>query len=311
MALLSIKILFLIQFFAYDWRLSNQISAEKLNEFIEENNYTDVVLVCHSMGGLVASGYLAMGEFQQSKIETIIMIGSPLLGTPVMPDIWESEDIWQLMSEISISERFKSIWKVFTLFFDPADSYMGNFGSLYELFPTERYIDENYVDQIYLYNKDNALNTYEQTQELFEIYWSDYNPTLAASAKVFHDSLYYGASNEHITYLTTTYYIAGYGKDTTNKITFACDYVLEPGLDGDFYYRQLTWCETEKTQEGDNMVPVCSATLGDKYGNKTFFVSGVDHASLVDDSQVLSFINRLIVGNTSVSAFNKIAEELQ
>lgn len=76
---------YLIEFFAYDWRLSNQTSASCLNDFILDQEYDNVVLVCHSMGGLVASGYLAMGETQRAKVESVITLGSPLLGTPYMP----------------------------------------------------------------------------------------------------------------------------------------------------------------------------------------------------------------------------------
>ena len=296
-----------IEFFAYDWRLSNQISAEKLDAFIEENNYTDVVLVCHSMGGLVASGYLAMGESQQNKTETVIMLGAPLLGTPVMPYAWFTEDIESIGFDTSIPDW---VYIGLTALFDPVAFIAGNFRSMYELFPTEQYMDENYADQTYLYNESDDLTTYEQTQDLFEGFWSHYNATLAASAKTFHDSLYYGDSNVHVTCRTNTFYIAGFEIQTINKLTFNCDYFWDSDLNGNLYYRQYTWCETEKIQEGDSMVPVCSATLGDKYSNRTFFVSKVSHASLVEESQVLLLINRLIVGNTSLSALNKIEEEL-
>lgn len=58
----SIKARYDVEFFSYDWRLSNAHSASQLNTFINEAGYDKVVLVAHSMGGLVASGYMALGE---------------------------------------------------------------------------------------------------------------------------------------------------------------------------------------------------------------------------------------------------------
>lgn len=82
-----------VSFFAYDWRMSNKVSAQDLNEYITENAYDKVVLVAHSMGGLVASSYLAIGETQQNKVQKLITLGSPLLGTPIAPYVWGSERV--------------------------------------------------------------------------------------------------------------------------------------------------------------------------------------------------------------------------
>ena len=75
----GIKARYDVEFFSYDWRLSNAHSASQLNAFINEAGYDKVVLVAHSMGGLVASGYLALGETQRSKVQKIFYLASPLL----------------------------------------------------------------------------------------------------------------------------------------------------------------------------------------------------------------------------------------
>lgn len=55
-----------ILFFSYDWRLSNTTSAASLAIAINKN-YDEVILVAHSMGGLVASKYLANSSVTFSR----------------------------------------------------------------------------------------------------------------------------------------------------------------------------------------------------------------------------------------------------
>ena len=48
-----------VYFFGYNWMESNSDNADKLREFINELNTDKVDLVCHSMGGIVASSYMS------------------------------------------------------------------------------------------------------------------------------------------------------------------------------------------------------------------------------------------------------------
>jgi len=77
--------------FPYDWRLSNRVNARRLKETVEPalarlrsrgGQYRDaqLVLVCHSMGGLVARWYLQMlGGAEVTR--KLITIGTPWRGS--------------------------------------------------------------------------------------------------------------------------------------------------------------------------------------------------------------------------------------
>ncbi len=69
-------------FFPYDWRMSNTASAaNKLKAEIEK--YNQVVIIAHSMGGLVASSFIQ--KYPTSAdiyIEKVITLGTPYLGAP-------------------------------------------------------------------------------------------------------------------------------------------------------------------------------------------------------------------------------------
>lgn len=54
--------------------------SEKLQVFLEENNLSDVYLVCHSMGGLVAAH---MGYRGRDRTRKIFTLGTPFKGHPL------------------------------------------------------------------------------------------------------------------------------------------------------------------------------------------------------------------------------------
>lgn len=73
-----------VYLFSYDWRNDNRLSAQKLDDLVKQiradETIKDVVIVAHSMGGLVASSYAA--QFTTDEITNIITVGTPYLGTP-------------------------------------------------------------------------------------------------------------------------------------------------------------------------------------------------------------------------------------
>jgi hypothetical protein len=77
--------------FAYDWRLSNRLNAQRLEQRVrpaltswrrdsgQEN--AKLVLVCHSMGGLIARDFLACGDGAEMT-RRLITLGTPFRGSP-------------------------------------------------------------------------------------------------------------------------------------------------------------------------------------------------------------------------------------
>ncbi len=71
-----------VYLFSYDWRNDNAIAARDLNAFIDslKAQEKEVVIVAHSMGGLVTSSYVQ--QFGDGDVSKIITCGTPYLGTP-------------------------------------------------------------------------------------------------------------------------------------------------------------------------------------------------------------------------------------
>ncbi len=73
--------------FAYDWRLSNTVTAAKLADRLDEIvDQTEIILIGHSMGGLVLRYLLESGEFNERHwfgwIKQLITLGTPHKGAP-------------------------------------------------------------------------------------------------------------------------------------------------------------------------------------------------------------------------------------
>jgi pimeloyl-ACP methyl ester carboxylesterase len=74
--------------FSYDWRASNSVSAEKLEEFVCDlkDPNTPIVFIAHSMGGLVLKHWMKdhyeTGCGKKLKIGRIVFVGTPHLGAP-------------------------------------------------------------------------------------------------------------------------------------------------------------------------------------------------------------------------------------
>ncbi len=63
--------------FQYDWRLSTDTAAADLENYVKD--YDKVVLITHSMGGLVVSSFLQK-EANRAKVEKFIPISAPFYG---------------------------------------------------------------------------------------------------------------------------------------------------------------------------------------------------------------------------------------
>ncbi len=273
-----------VRFFAYDWRLSNAISASSLELFINNTGYTSVTLIGHSMGGLVASAYLARGEAQRKLIKRNILLGAPLLGSVAAPLFWGTEDIASMIPDnVSLKDVAEPLLSAAATVSDLIDAFMGNFQSLYELFPTEKYFDSNFGGHPYLTteivgNSPLEVTTYALTRARFNSYLPHFNQTLANNAEAFHRTLF--ANGNHITSTVNTYYIIGKNVNTVHKLLYNVT-----------LYNQ--WSAKATTKNGDGTVETFSASLGGKYSAKTYSYD-YTHMELAGTSQKTETVDKII-----------------
>ena len=124
-------------------RQNIDISATKLNEKIDEiKGNGEVIIIAHSMGGVVANAWLSQNlQANVSKIEKIFYIGSPVYGAPkmLMPLMFGKENPVLHIPIAGPSEpQFKA--------------YIRNMPGIYSLLPGNSYGQVAEMKNYYFYN---------------------------------------------------------------------------------------------------------------------------------------------------------------
>lgn len=266
-----------IVFFPYDWRMSNTTSAAKLAIAIN-NTYDEVILVAHSMGGLVASKYLANSSINRNKVDKLITLGTPYTGTPHLIYVAETGDFNFILSSIHLDDDIKELVK--------------NFHCTYQLAPTARYNNNygNYIkyDNIY-YSGENARAFYSTRPWAIDESLPDIVKPMFSAATTFHNGLMVSGTHIANGSLVDTYKIVGTGEDTASMI---------------YYYTNNNYnCEyldVDVNNSGDGTVPLYSASNTQATtASRVYTVANVSHMDLIKDEDVFSRIRAIIDGSSA------------
>jgi hypothetical protein len=222
-----------VYFFSYDWRKSNAQTADELRSFIVSDlGAAQVDLVCHSMGGLVASNYVA--RYGMDRINTVTTLATPYEGAPKLINavlnydflnhgIWEPQESLdtnignilgdELLARFGLTRDLKSGWP-----------------GVAELAPTQEYVRGIgfFVDQSILgipYAKEISLDTYnkycgiifdwaniEDQSASYTEYW--FSRVINQQNSIRHEGYNVLAAYEN------TYFGVGTGRETLNTIIF-------------------------------------------------------------------------------------------
>ncbi|MDR0752458.1 MAG: hypothetical protein LBF12_07795 [Christensenellaceae bacterium] len=268
-----------VKMFNYDWRLDNAHNSQLLEEYINSNSYEEVILLSHSMGGLVVSGYLSRNDVNYKKVRAYLPLSAPFLGS--FDSLKYLSDIEAFASNLLSSiPLYTYSDKVLTSplkikmpidkTLDFLQTFIRNCPSIIQLLPsydmllTEQYDIEDDEVAFTVLGKD-----VHSSEELYDFYstqeWSylrddegnilkgDNNENLLkpaiANLKKFHDSMFVTNANGervHATTLVNTYYIIGQGYTTST-----------------IFFQKSDGTYTFKTSElGDGTVPLYSQIAG-------------------------------------------------
>ncbi len=283
-----------INFFGYDWRLSSSKSANNLEAAIEEEGYDEVILISHSMGGLVVSSFLKKEE-NREKVDKYISIATPFLGAP------------KVVMVLGTGGGMTG--------YDLADQVVGsmlryltvNMPAIYELLPNERYFSLN--KSYYLNTTVGAdsntrakLETFDESINIVnEMFDKGNDRVILENALDFHEGLFEG--EKHISSLVNTYYIVGYGYDTIAELD------IDHDEDGNYDWMYES---SHRNIEGDGTVPLISALVGGKLGNAKKYFANKEHLAIVSDESVLALIDSIIASKSDedISYSSDITEDL-
>ena len=263
-----------LQSFPYDWRLSLEDSAAKLDAQISDWKYKQVTLVGHSMGGLLARVYVSDPD-RAAKVDKVITVGTPYWGAPAITLNMRGGF---LPGDFHIGNLYADLPVV-------ADIIRNSPGSM-QLLPSEAYFQA--AGSGYYKNIDQALATYADTKLFFTstpgMYGKQNGPLIDAAA-AFH-TLYDDLSSVGVDY----YILAGKHLPTKALIReFPCSIALIPTICYEAFSYRL----------GDDTVPYISAQAGQTTTVTTFGAGELAnaHGDLMKDPAILSAIKNILAGD--------------
>lgn len=292
-----------IIFFSYDWRRSNRDTAMELKRFIDENRYSNVILIGHSMGGLVCTSYLS-DITNRPKIDKFIALGTPFLGSNKAINVVESGRFFSGFIGNIIAPVADSLTK----------DIVKNCQSVYELFPPRQIFDlcrENILEEVrcsYLCccfcrsERHIPVNLFDRYIDLLISRWPNQNSRMFLNrAQEFHNTLY-NQNNQSILLSDDInfYNIVGYNTQTigATQIVYDFDDVNESRL------------ECINNFNGDGTVTLTSATLANTLPiDRSYRVKNVSHINLIKDDSVINLIKNIMTNKPRIFNDDKIDQK--
>ncbi len=176
--------------FGYDWRNCNAKSAQLLGEFLLKRTEPDdrVVLIAHSMGGLVCRAFLADPAYAhlEPRIARVIQLGTPVLGAPKAFLTLKSKPELHVIFDTVLKQRHRSNPELY----HHLRVSLEKFEALFQMLPPG--------NQQIIY--DDQGNRYSA---LYEKFWPDELTPLLKGAEAFH-TLIGGLASEKLFALYST-----------------------------------------------------------------------------------------------------------
>lgn len=267
----------------YNFTQDNREAVAGLTKLMNEHNYTESIIVAHSMGGLVTTGYLAASVDNRARVDKFISLGAPFYGSFMAADIFEDPYYWKYMLLDIMSEFEDAIPAMFSSVYDMVLENLDamydqvviptlfNMTSIYQLLPTGELSD--------LFEETGAVAFTADGQaisgdDLYSWYctrnWANNSSDELRKAlkemPAYRDSLYADTAEGKIfaADLVDTYYVAGNNVATTNGLA-----ITDSGV------------ESIITMAGDGVVSLLSATRGKaEDGDHVFYLDGWVHVPL-------------------------------
>lgn len=259
--------------YGFDWRLSLEVNAQRLDSYIASLGVPKVILVTHSMGGLLARRYTANPTWAQ-RVQRVITIAAPYWGAPILAK----------------HMRAGTVPLPYDLLLDNDNVWQGirNFPGAMQLLPSPAYFTQAGG---YYIKGNELLLSFDATRTFFGS--KDQNLALIDQARTFHQSIddFRGALNVPYDIL-------------------AASHLASPSHIREYTCWWFFTCWEERTYAmGDGTVPWASASLsgaaGDWSGqaNVCNFTSGhvtEDHGNITKDANVIADLLNLLAGRSPV-----------
>ncbi|MDD7397775.1 MAG: hypothetical protein PUG65_00185 [Firmicutes bacterium] len=296
-----------VKMFNYDWRISNETNAKLLENFINSKGYKNVYIVSHSMGGHLASCYMARSKSNLEKVKGYVSLDTPFYGAlTALSNIENREGMIDGLIDtlynmnVSLVDTYlknmlgvkssnrDAIYEKFRTVCKNRFMPMFNFDTLIELLPSKQLLDTPQYTMTWDY-----LNTSKKTSfiKINGEYLTDQNEIIKFYKS--RDWAYQvnadgtkGELRDAITRLENYWtkmdvslkidalYVNGLGYGTQDTVCYSAP--LDSG--GNPIYSEAVMTGTESQRQGDGTVLLYSATLGlHTDAENVLLISNADH----------------------------------
>jgi pimeloyl-ACP methyl ester carboxylesterase len=246
-----------VGYYAYDWRKSPLLAVdgldEKVDKILKKVKTEKVVLMAHSMGGLVVRGYV---EAHPSKVDRVVTVGTPFLGAPkpwlALSHGWttpEPNNLDRIIPNGDLKEFARNATGAYFLY--PSEGFVEKIGRWLSVPSVDTLLPADAVpDAVNAYNGNGALlqQAYDSHSSLLEII-----PTNGVEWQM----------------------VVGTGVQTLMVIN-----ENEGSEDPDYVFGN-----------GDGTVPMVSAAMGNINPSAVHYACGVAHGTMSGTREVTKRIN--------------------
>jgi pimeloyl-ACP methyl ester carboxylesterase len=264
-----------VEYHGYDWRKSPLLAVPgldaRVDELLARTGADKVVLMAHSMGGLVARAYV---DAHPSKVDRVVTLGTPYLGAP---KTWlalargRTAPKWNFLDNVILRAHGRARLQLFS---------RTSTGAFY-LYPSERYVSSVARWLAVPDVEGGALLDEQQVLEAVRIYHG--NETLLQEAYDVHATLLEVYPEGDVDWQM----IVGSGVETLRRIH-------EAGRKPRYVYGN-----------GDGTVPNESAAMGDADPTAVHYVCKIEHGSLPGDSKVTRLIRGFLLHGDPIGGLPK------
>jgi pimeloyl-ACP methyl ester carboxylesterase len=322
-----------VQVFNYDFRLDNRDSAQKLEEYINQKGYKEVILVSHSNGGSVAACYFARSQANRDKTKLYLSFDAPYYGAFAAIGTLENVDrmISGAVDQLKENSLTKKLATSIEDIFDNQFTRLLGIWAVYQLLPsydlltTQQYYhvyDEQIkgfsgksgeptqiIKQEAMINIDGEDVFFKNAEELWDFYCSrpwakKENGELRKQMKEwldFHDAMKVtldDGTKVHSTSLVNTQYLSGMGYNNTTKIYYKTDENIEGGL--------VQLDKYDFSNQGDGTVQLYSATAGTTDISRINIIPHADHYDVFQRFNLYSKDITLKLINDELDTWDKL-----
>lgn len=287
-----------VYFFSYDFRQDNTITESLLKKFIDDilsdnNNFSKVDIVAHSMGGLICSKYVKNNGM--SKIRKLITLSTPYEGSPKLIKAVLTKEV---TDSFVINSGLQHIGNLNT-------DTKSSFPAIAQLVPTSNYfksdLDIEGKSDLFVYQYDsegwspigdfmeyythsNKMNNNDYDSINTRVFKSNFN-----KAKQFHNSLIDDNNYNILLDYDNTYFAIGVNQSTIKGLTY-CEKINKQEYEKMESYRESikneypTVSAVKEEVKGDGTVPYYSLTMGgnlEKLRSERFAMFDTTHTGMV------------------------------